>query len=135
MSNLFTPENISIESLKNVFDSAFINWSVDEDGDLIVKYTYRCIIRLSENKNRLTLKNFFNSNSAMSDSEKLGLINEVNKGFYYLKAVLNSNGVITIEYDISLVGGITAHSIVQNIRNFDVGISGIISADDKNLFA
>ena len=70
----------------------------------------------------------------MSDSEKLGLINEINKGLYYVKAVLNPNGVITIEYDISLVGGITAHSIVQNIRNFDTGIGGILDGDEKNLF-
>ena len=39
------PEGINQDSLKQLFEEAYMEVSVDTDGDLIVKDNYRCYLR------------------------------------------------------------------------------------------
>ena len=42
---LIYPEEISTDALKALFEEAYMEVSVDTDGDLIVKDNYRCYLR------------------------------------------------------------------------------------------
>jgi hypothetical protein len=57
-----TPESVSNDFLKELFDDALMDVSVDQDGDLVIQIIQeqiRCYVLLSEEKDRISLLSLF----------------------------------------------------------------------------
>ena len=127
MSNdLISPENISKELLKSLFDAAFMNTSYASNGDLTVKETYSCSIRVSENKERIMLLDWFGFTRSSSRLQRLEAVNKVNSNWAYVSACV-SDDTLGISYDIFIGGGVAGKDIVLAVKKFHAVLETVIA--------
>lgn len=115
---LITPENLSKEILKSVFDAAYMDTSYDDEGDLRVKDGVRCFLLLGETKDRIQLLTMFGFKPETSRQERLEFANELNKRYLVIKAIVGTNDALRFEYDILIGQGITKKALVLTVKRF-----------------
>ena len=69
--DLITGDNVSAELVKSVFDAAFMEASIDSDGDVLVKDAVRVFVRVPEKKDRLRMFCLFGFKSNASQLAQL----------------------------------------------------------------
>jgi len=117
-NDLVTPENLSVELLNSIFDDAYMETSIDSDGDLHVRDDIGCFVILSKDKDRITLLSQFGFESGATHSQRLECVNNINKEMIIVKAYVGNNDSLRFEYDICLKGGVTKKNIVQATKKF-----------------
>jgi hypothetical protein len=116
--DLVTPENISKELLRSIFDAAFMETSFDKDGDLIVKDQVRCYVYLSEKKDRITLICGFGFKKGIAEVQRLNCVNNINTSYIMVRAASKGNDTLTFDYNIYVPGGISKKNIVLATKRF-----------------
>ncbi len=117
---LITPENVSKESLKSLFDAAFMEAGYDKDGDLFVQDRCKCFIFCDEEdqkKRVIRLRTYFRFEAGASDAQRLKCVNEINANYLIVCAVANDR-VLMFKHDIPLDGGITKKAFVLLVKRF-----------------
>lgn len=115
---LITPDNVSKELLKSVFDAAFMETTYDRDGDLVVKEQVRCVVLVNERKDRISLLTIFGFRPEVEQTERLECVNRMNSELIVVKAIAGNNDTLRFEYDILVSGGITKKGVVLAIKRF-----------------
>jgi hypothetical protein len=119
LSDLITPENLSQELLKFVFNHAYIDVYVDKDDDLYIDEEVRCYILISDNKkDRIRLLSVFGFVPESVLLERLECANRINDEFTLIRAAVTANDTLTIDYDIYIRGGITRKNFIQTVKRF-----------------
>ena len=117
--DLITPENLSKSLLKSVFDGAFMDVLVDEDGDLLVKEDITCFILISENsKDKIRLLTLFGINPTVNPSKVLECVNTINSTYVMTRAFSDSIERLAFDYHIYIKGGITKKNLVLAVKYF-----------------
>ncbi len=106
------PEGINSDTLKKLFEDAYMDVSVDTDGDLIVKDNYRCYLRPDPDGRLISIYAIFGCNPAALEQDKLTYINRVNDQVKMIRASVSANGKFFFDYYLSVEGGITKRSVV-----------------------
>lgn len=115
--DLITPENVSKEMLKAIFDDALIETSFDSDGDLRVREDISCFV-LPKN-DRIRLLSVFGFKPNVSMQKRLEFVNRINSEYIIIRATVGSrNDTLFFDYDISIKGGITKKALVLATRRF-----------------
>ena len=79
---LITPENLSTELLKTIFEAAYMNVEIDDDGDLKVREECTVYVRPNKKyKDRIALLCMFGFKDSSTDAERFECINLINKEF------------------------------------------------------
>jgi hypothetical protein len=113
-----TTENVSRELIKSTFDAAFMETSLDNDGDVIVKDACICLVIPDKEKRRIWLLTQFSFKPSASDAEKLTCANMINKDYIIVRACAVDK-ILRFSYDIVLDGdGITPKSLVFLVKRF-----------------
>ncbi|MGU5731448.1 YbjN domain-containing protein [Aeromonas jandaei] len=134
-SQFFLPTDISAEAIHQLFESAYMDSSIDEDNDVIIKERFRCFIRISEDKSRVSIFSIFTGNEELTIEEKINFVNNINQSYYFIKAIAMNDGHIRFEYDLDTKGGLTPKNIVFVIKRYHKVIESIIdSGDYDNIF-
>lgn len=116
---MITPENLSAELLKGILEGAYMEVSVDSDGDLLVKDRIRCfVIPNRESKDRIKLLAQFGFARAAGQAERMEMVNKINADYIMVKATVRPNDGLRFEYDILVAGGITARNFVLTLKRF-----------------
>jgi hypothetical protein len=116
---LITPENLSKEMLKSILDASFMETSLDDDGDIIVKEGLRCwVLPEQERKDRVQLLTFFRFKQEISELQRLQAVNRINTEYVIIKAAHGKNNALRFTYDISVAGGITKKAFVLVLKRF-----------------
>jgi len=117
--DLITPDNLSKELLKSVFDDAFMETSYDDEGDLKVKEGVNCFIFPNkERKDRVTLLTFFRFKKSADKMQRLECVNSINREYIIVRAVVGDNDVLRFTYDVPIAGGITKKAMVMVVKRF-----------------
>ncbi len=115
--DLITPENLSKEMLKAIFDDAMLETSFDADGDLRVREDISCFV-LPKN-DRIRLLSVFGFKPHVSLQKRLEFVNRINSEYIIIRATVGSrNDTLFFDYDISIKGGITKKALVLATRRF-----------------
>ena len=115
--DMITPDNVTKEMLKTIFDAAFMETSFDSDGDLRVTEEISCFFLLRED--RIRLHSVFGFKPHISQEQKLEFVNKINKEYIIVRAsVGSSNDKLIFDYDIPLRGGIRKIALVQTVKRF-----------------
>lgn len=115
--DLITPENLSKEMLKAIFDDAMLETSFDADGDLRVREDISCFV-LPKN-DRIRLLSVFGFKPNVSLQKRLEFVNRINSEYIIIRATVGSrNDTLFFDYDISIKGGITKKALVLATRRF-----------------
>jgi len=116
---LITPENLSKELLKSILDAAYMDTSLDNDGDLIVRESINCwIIPNAERKDKIELLSMFGFEPSSPRLQRLEFVNKVNSEFAFVKAIVQSEETLHFQYDIMIAGGITKKAFVLAVKRF-----------------
>jgi hypothetical protein len=116
---LITTENVSPNFLKTIFDAAFMESSIDGDGDLVVKDRCNCVLLVSENKDRITLYVRFGFKSSASRLERLECANKINTEWAIVRArVSDLNDLLVFQYDILIGPGLSKKALVLAVKRF-----------------
>ena len=129
------PEGISVDSLKKLFEEAYMEVSVDTDGDLIVKDNYRCYLRPDPDGRLISIYAIFGASPDAADPAKIAYINKVNDQVKLIRASVSSNGKFFFDYYISVEGGVSRRSIVMSVRRFFSCLGSALREDSGNVVA
>lgn len=115
--DLITPDNLSKELLKSIFDDALMETSFDKEGDLRVKEDISCFVL--PNNDRIRLLSFFRFKPNVSQQKRLEFVNQVNLEYVIIRATVGSkNNTLFFDHDISVKGGVTKKAIVLATKRF-----------------
>jgi hypothetical protein len=129
------PEGLSSEALKKVFEDAYMNVSVDTDGDLIVQDNYRCYLRPDPDGRLVAIYAIFGANPAAQEPAKLAYINRVNDEVKLIRASVSKNGKFFFDYYLATEGGISKKALVLAVRRFLSCLGSAIQQDSENVVA
>jgi hypothetical protein len=129
------PEGISTDALKALFEEAYMEVSVDTDGDLIVKDNYRCYLRPDQDGRLISIYAIFGANEAAAEADKLAYINRVNDQVKLIRASVSANGKFFYDYYLSVEGGISKRSVVLAVRRFFSCLGSALREDTANVVA
>lgn len=116
--DLITPDNVSNELLLSLFDAAFMETRVDDDGDIQVLDQCGCWVVPSKEKKRIRLFTFFRFSPSATELQQLTCANEINKSYVIVKTAVGKGGRLTFEHDLSLEGGVTRKAVVLLVKRF-----------------
>jgi hypothetical protein len=116
---LITPENLSKELLKTVFDAAFMDTSFDEDGDLRVKEDVSCwVFPSGKGRDRIKLLTNYGFKPETNTFQRLTFVNEINREYVVVRACMNERGSLSFSYDILVSGGLTKQALILAVKRF-----------------
>jgi hypothetical protein len=132
---LIYPEGISGDALKAIFGEAFMDASLDTDGDLIVKDNYRCYLRPDSDGRLISVYAIFGANESAAAADKLAYVNRVNDQVKLIRASVSDNGKFFFDYYLSIEGGVSKRSIVLAVRRFFSCLASALREDTTNVVA
>lgn len=117
--NMITSDNLSVEMLKGIFEDAYIETSIDDDGDILVKEACKVFVRPDmERKNRIRFFTIFGFNDSASQMDRLDCVNKINNEYIMVTACATDNGGLIFRYDMSIEGGLPKKSLVLALKRF-----------------
>ncbi len=118
--DLITPDNLSKELIKSILDAAFMDYSVDNEGDLRVKERVNCWLlpKNEQPRDRINLLCVFGFRREATQLQRLEVVNRINNGFAIIKASVGENDTLRFSYDFMIGGGITRKAFVLGIKRF-----------------
>jgi len=130
----FNCSQLSDEVLKSIFDAAFIDTELDEDGDLFVTDEMRVLVEGLPDQDCFQFTAYFRIDKEHAREKLLEVCNNFNESYLGLKASLTEgNEVITFNYAVLMKGGgkIEAKEIIRLFKYFQVVVSA--SMEDEEL--
>lgn len=132
--DLIKPEDVSVDMLKELFDGAYMETRIDEDGDLHVKERIGCFILPSKTGSRLHMLSLFGANNSSSLDQRLQFANRVNAEMAIVRACVRKKGDFAFDAYIPVEGGIPARTIVMFTKTFlSATISSIQECDKEDV--
>ena len=117
----FSCSQLSTEVLKSIFDAAFIDTEIDDDGDLVVSDDMQVWVEGLPDQDCFQYTAFFRIDKEHPREKLLEACNSFNDSYIGLKAsILENNKVITFNYALLMKGGgtITGKEIVRLFKFF-----------------
>ena len=130
---LVTPETVSKDMLKTLFTDAYMDTSLDDDGDIVVKDSYRAWVMPAQDGIWIRLYSLFKSNPAATPEDKLAFVNRLNDELVILRAWVTESGGFGFEWYIPVEGGVTKKAIVFAVKRFHHLLQSAVNKDDKNV--
>jgi hypothetical protein len=117
MSDLLTPENLSKDILKDMYDAAFMNTSFDDDGDLRVgDGGIKCYVFPKEK--HIKLMSIFGAEEGAEHSALVEFANQINLEYIIVRVAISDKDSIFFESTIPIDGGITQKAVVLATKQF-----------------
>jgi Putative bacterial sensory transduction regulator len=129
------PEGINTDALKKLFEEAYMEVSIDSDGDLIVRDNYRCYLRPDPDGRLISIYAIFGADDKAVEADKLAYINRVNDQVKLIRASVSSNGKFFYDYYLSVEGGISKRAVVMAVRRFFSCLGSALREDTGNVVA
>ncbi len=129
------PDGINADALKKLFEEAYMEVSVDTDGDLIVKDNYRCYLRPDPDGRLISIYAIFGAATEAAQEGKLAYVNKVNDQVKLIRASVSSNGKFFFDYYLSVEGGISKRAVVIAVRRFFSCLGSALREDTENVVA
>jgi hypothetical protein len=133
--DLILPEAVSTDSLRELFEQAYMEVSVDSDGELVVKEDYLCYLRPDQDGRLILVYAVFGAAKGAQDADKLAFVNYVNDQIKLIRASISASGRFTFDYYIPVDGGVSRRSLVLAVRRFLSCLRQAIAADTGNVMA
>ncbi len=117
--NFITAENLSVELLKEVFEAAYIETSVDDDGDLLVQEACKVFVRPDlDRKNNIRFFTLFSFNGNAGTMDQLVCANKINSEYLMVTACVTEVGGLMFRYDLAMEDGISKKGLVLALKRF-----------------
>ncbi len=114
--DLITPENLSNEFLKSIFDDAYMDSKIENDE---VKVREEVIVRIQidNEKDRMRLITIYRFSDDSSDMDRLICSNNINSN-YILVSTSVYEDILVFYHDLIVSGGIPKKNMVITLKRF-----------------
>lgn len=129
------PKDISRDWLFELYNSAMMNVSIDDDGDIRVDETYGCWVFPQPDGRYIRLMSQFRPNEGSFPPDRLAFANKINDELRMIRAYIKENGGFGFDYYIPVEGGTTKRNIVSTTRAFLSLLEAVARFDEDNLIA
>ena len=117
-TDLLTSENVTVEALKQLYDDAYMETKIDEDGDLTVREGFLCLITITEAKEQVRLSTYFAFKEDADHIAKVEMCNRINDGIVTVRAAVTERGSLVMDQYVPINGGITRRCLVLATKYF-----------------
>ncbi len=132
-AELVTPENVSIELIRDIYEAAFMEATLDEEKKQIrIKEEVLARAFLSESKERLQIVAYYGVKDDAQRIDRLELVNRINEQYVLIRAGIDDDGDLWFDYCVLLKGGITKKAIVQATRVFLMLVPKAVNECDED---
>lgn len=120
VSELISENELTIERLESLFQSAFLRVERDKENDVLIRDDsgINTFVKVDRDKKLITFFCLFGLKSRFSDADKLKFINDLNNGLIVVRFSLAKGSTLWCDYDFHYDGGIPAFLIMANYRRF-----------------
>lgn len=119
LNELVTPENASTEMLRDIYDAALMEVTIDPDGDsVILSDDVVARAKLTDGNERLQLSVHFALEQDAQRIDRLELANRINDQFVLARASIGEDDNLCLDFAIVLKGGVSKRHIAYATRNF-----------------
>ncbi|MFO0848929.1 MAG: YbjN domain-containing protein [Gemmataceae bacterium] len=132
-ADLVTPDNVSIELIRDVYEQAFLDAVLDDEKKQI-RLREEVLARafLSESKERLQLMAYYGIKEEAQRLDRLELVNRINENYVLVRAGIDDDGDLWFDYCLLLKGGVTKKAIVQATRVFLMLVPRAVNECDED---
>ena len=127
------PEQITRDSLYDLFASAYFNVNRDSDDDVYLKDMYTIWVFPQQEGNQVRLMAQFKGNAEAPRETKLEYANAINDGYRLVRAYIDRDGDIGFDYFLVTEGGTTRRNIVLAVRRFVQYVQIALQQDSQNV--
>ncbi len=132
-TDLITPDNVTIETIRDIYDAAFMEATLDEEKKQIrLREEVLARVFLSESKERLQLVAYYGVKEDAQRIDRLELVNRVNENYVLIRAGIDEDGDLWFDYTVLLKGGVTKKAIVQATRVFLMLVPRAVNECDED---
>lgn len=132
-AELVTPDTVSLELLRDLFDAAMMDATLDdENGSIRLREDILCRVSLHDSKERIGLIAFYGIKEDAQRIDRLELVNRINDQFLMIRACIEDDGDLCFDYTIVLKGGVTRKQIAHSARNFIKLVPKAVSECDED---
>jgi hypothetical protein len=115
--DLITAESVTKELLCELFDAAYMDVKVDDDGAIIVQERCSVYVFPDSAKKRIRLLTQFGFVPTATPLQKLEAANKINVEYLFIRASVIKDS-LRFDYDISLDHGISKKGLVLILKRF-----------------
>jgi hypothetical protein len=132
-TDLVTPDNVSLELIRDIYEAAFMDVSLEDEGRGIrIKEEVLARAFLTESKERLQLGALYGVQEDAQRIDRLELANRINDKFAVVRATIDDDGDLVFDFAIILKGGVTKKAIVQATRVFLMLVPRAVNECDED---
>ena len=118
-AELIGPDNVSLETVRDVFESALMDVELDEEnGFVVIDDEIVARAKLSDSKERLQLIACYKVREDAARIDRLELVNRINDQYVIVRAAMSEDDELWIDYAIIIKGGTTAKNLAHTTRMF-----------------
>jgi hypothetical protein len=129
------PEEVNANVLKQMFDDAYMEVSIDSDGDVKVKDKFSCFLRPEADGKLIAVYAIFGFNPTATPAGKSEYANRVNDKVMLIRASVTGDGRFIYDYYISVDGGVTKRAVVLAVKRFLACLDAALGHDTGNVVA
>ena len=132
-TELVTPDNVSVEMLRDLYEAAYMDVTLDEEHGMIrIREELAARAHLSESKERIQLLAVYGVKEEAQRIERLELVNRINENYVLIRAGIDDDGDLWFDYCILVKGGLTKKAIVQATRAFLMLVPKAVNECDED---
>lgn len=131
---VLNPEDISVDALKSLYESAQLKTAIDEEGDLIVSEGVSCYAIPTKDGDRILLLAFVGTRDEVDRNAKLEFANRVNNEVATVRARVSGEERVVLDYYLPVDGGVSGEALVNATRFFMQAITyAARNCDEDNI--
>ena len=130
---ILNAEGVNTDVLKEMFDAAYMETSIDSDGDVKIKEKYSCYLRPDPDGRLIAVYAIFGAQAEASQQAKLEYVNRVNDQVKLIRASVMKDGRYFFDYYVAVEGGTTKKAVVLAVRRFLSCIEAAMQQDTDNV--
>lgn len=132
---MITPDNVTPQLLKEIFDAAYIECELDGEASLAVQGAYRYFLNLDEAKRFIRFVMALRTRNDLSAEACSRYCERVNSEMVVLRLTpVRDNQAVAFDWYVSLAGGVTPKHLVLSSKDYDVLVQDALSRDDGTVF-
>ena len=133
---MITKETLSIARLMEVLKAAYMEASLDSDGDIVTREDYRAYVQVPESADAMRYLAQFSVNTSASRDGLLEFTNRVNAGLRVPRAYLvdaDGRRSIVIDEYVYVDAGLEESSFISSLRRFHRSLRAVVQQDTDNV--
>lgn len=132
-ADLLTPDTVTLEAVRDVYEQAFLDAVLDEDKRQIrLREEVLARVYLSETKERLQMVAYYGVKDDAQRADRLELVNRINENYVFIRAGIDDDGDLWFDHCLLLKGGVTKKAVVQATRLFLMLVPRAVNECDED---